>query len=100
MPSWWQKDEAHAPPAMTTVLVRIVPRSVTTPLTRPPLSSRLRAAHCWCTLPPAAMIPRAATGTAREVSAVPSVGESTRPSTGARSPFRVRSLPPQLTYAS
>ena len=33
MPSWWQKDDAQAPPAMTAIRVRMVPFSVTTALT-------------------------------------------------------------------
>ncbi len=44
-PNWWQKDEAQAPPAITTVVVAIVPRSVTTPDTCPPDSSSPRAAQ-------------------------------------------------------
>ena len=83
----------HAPPAMTTVLVRIVPSSVTTPLTRPALSSTPRAAQCWCTVPPAVMIARAATGTAFEGSAVPSVGEKTPP-------FHLRPVALPLSLAS
>ncbi|WP_354683857.1 hypothetical protein [Cupriavidus necator] len=36
MPSCRQNAEAHAPPASTAIVVRIVPCSITTPLTRPP----------------------------------------------------------------
>jgi hypothetical protein len=79
MPSWRQKEEAQAPPASTTVRVRIVPASVTTPATRPASSSRPRAAQDWCTLPPRRITPRAMTGAARSGSAVPSVGEKTPP---------------------
>lgn len=79
MPSWRTKDDAHAPPAITTVRVRMVPFSVTTPQTRPPWSSRPRAAQNWCTVPPYFITPKPATGTAREVSAMPSVGENTPP---------------------
>ena len=93
LPSWLQKEEAHAPPAMTTVFVRIVPSSVTTPLTRPALSSMPRAAQCWCTVPPAVMIARPATGTAFEGSAVPSVGEKTPP-------FHLRPVALPLSLAS
>ncbi len=93
MPSWLQNEEAQAPPAMTTVLVRIVPVSVTTPLTRPARSSMPRAAQCWCTVPPAVMIARATTGTAFEGSAVPSVGENTPP-------FHLRPVALPLSLAS
>ena len=47
MPYWLRNEEAQAPPAWITVLLRIVPFSVTTPQTRPPAVSRPRAAQNW-----------------------------------------------------
>ena len=75
MPSWWQNDDAQAPPASTAVRVLMVPASVTTPLTRPPSSSRPRAAQFCSTVPPSFMIAAATAGAALAGSAVPSLGE-------------------------
>ncbi len=79
MPSCRQNDDAHAPPAITTVRVLMTPASVTTPATRPPSSSMPRAAQCWWTLPPSLISAAATAGAAFPGSAVPSVGENTPP---------------------
>lgn len=57
----------------------MVPRSVTTPLTAPPVVSIPRAAQAWCTVPPRAITARATAGTARPGSAMPSICECTPP---------------------
>jgi hypothetical protein len=79
MPYCLQKDEAHAPAASTTIRVRIVPRSVTTPATRPPCTSSPRAAQPCRTTPPRKASACAIRGAARSGSATPSEGEKTPP---------------------
>ncbi|MND75080.1 hypothetical protein D3C80_666880 [compost metagenome] len=79
MPSWRQKDEAHAPPDRIATFVLIVPCSVTTAESLPPSISIPRAAQFWCTELPSLMIARATAGAALAGSAVPSVGENTPP---------------------
>jgi len=63
----------HAPPASTTVLQRMGPRSVTTPLIRPADSSTPRTAQLVSTLAPARTAARAIAGAALNGSARPSV---------------------------
>ncbi len=80
MPSWWQKEEAQAPPARTAIFVRIVPCSVTTPQTRPP-SVSMTAGGAGLVDGSAELQDRTAAtaGAALAGSAVPSVGEKTPP---------------------
>ena len=74
-----QKRELQAPPASSTVCVRMIPRSVMTPETLPFVMSRPRAAQFWWSVAPSLRAPSAIAGPASDGSARPSVGEWTPP---------------------
>ena len=79
VPSFSRSGRDQIPPARITAPARTVPRSVTTPATRPPSRSRPRAAQPSSIRAPRSRARRATAGTARPGSAKASEGVCTRP---------------------
>ncbi len=93
MPRLPRNSRDHTPVHKTARWQAMTPRSVITPLTRPPEVSRPRTAHCSRTLPPKARTRRAMAGTAFEGSARQSFGVNKARHSGGpnrAAPFRFR----------